>query len=129
MVCGVNVFIDHAILYPGCINTKNSTANCMRWHQNHLYCCCENEPYTPWLFCTRFKQGEWVFLLQSPVAAFPGGRGTYDEWHDGQPSSWIINVAFGACFPFDIIGEIPDWPRKMAIMERNYYPRIYRTDK
>ena len=41
MACGVNVFIvelEHAILYPECINTKTSTARCMRWEQNHLYC-------------------------------------------------------------------------------------------
>ena len=30
----------------------------------------------------------------------------------GSPSSWIMNVLFGVCFPFDIIGEIPAWPRK-----------------
>ena len=41
MARGVNVFIvqlEHAILYPECINTKTSTARCMRWEQNHLYC-------------------------------------------------------------------------------------------
>ena len=65
MACGVNVFIvqlEHAILYPECINRKTSTARCMRREQNHLYCF-ENEPYTPLLFCTRFKQGESVFLV------------------------------------------------------------------
>ena len=37
--------------------------------------CCYEEIYTPLLFCTRFKQGERVFL---PVAAFPGGRCRYE---------------------------------------------------
>ena len=39
MACGVNVFIvrlEHAILYPECINTKTSTASCMRREQNHF---------------------------------------------------------------------------------------------
>ena len=42
MACGVNVLIvqllEHAILYPDCINTKTSAASCMRWVQKYLYC-------------------------------------------------------------------------------------------
>ena len=41
MACGVNVFIvqlEHAILYPECINTKKSTASCMRWEKSHFAC-------------------------------------------------------------------------------------------
>ena len=30
------VRLDHAILYPECINTKTRTASCMRWEQNHI---------------------------------------------------------------------------------------------
>ena len=52
------------------------------------------------------------FFCQSPVAAFPGGRRTYEGWHDGKQTSWIMNVPFGVSFTFDIIGEIPSWPRK-----------------
>ena len=68
-----------------------------------------------------------IFFCESPFAACPGGRRTYEGWHDGKPSSWIKNVVFGVYFPFDIIGRIPAWPRKMAIMEINYYPCAYRT--
>ena len=68
-----------------------------------------------------------TFFCESPFAAFPGGRRTYEGRHDGKLSSWIKNVVFGMYFPFDMIGRIPAWPRKMAIMETNYYPRAYRT--
>ena len=62
----LNVFIvqsEHAILYPGCMNTKTSTASCMTGAKSFVLCCHENEPYTPLLFCTRFKEVERVFLL------------------------------------------------------------------
>ena len=70
-----------------------------------------------------------TFFCESPFTAFPGGRRTYEGRHDGKLSSWIKNVivVFGVYFPFDMIGRIPAWPRKMAIMETNYYPRAYRT--
>ena len=32
------VELEHAILYPECIDTKTNIARCMRWEQNHLYC-------------------------------------------------------------------------------------------
>ena len=64
MVCGVNVFIvrlEHAILYPECINTKKKHNE---WYEmgvkSFVLCCNENEPETPLMFCTRFKQSERV---------------------------------------------------------------------
>ena len=125
--------------------------------KSFVLCCYENEPYTPLLFCARFKQGERVFLVsawvsrcgicrrqahvrgvtrwqavilnyertlrgESPVTAFPGGRRTYEGWHDGGPSSWIMSVLFGVCFPFDIIGDITAWPRKNGNYGRKLLP-------
>ena len=37
-----------------------------------------------------------------------------------------MNVIFGECFPFDIIGDIPACRVRMAVMGRNYYSRAYR---
>ena len=125
MARGVNVFIlllEHAILYPECINTKTSTVRCMRWEKSHLYCVATRTRQNHRCFCTMFKQGERVFLLSASVAVFPGGRRTHEEWHDGKPSSWIMDVAFGACFPFDIIGEIHAWPRKNISYEKKLLP-------
>ena len=69
MTCGVNVFIvrlEHVILYPEGINTKTSTVvlgGSKIGVKSFVSCRYENEPYTPLLFCTRFKQGERDFLL------------------------------------------------------------------
>ena len=127
MACGVNVFIvqlEHAILYPECINTKTSTARCMRWEQNHLYCVAMRTSHTHrCCFARGSNKVKGFFFCQSPVAAFPGGRRMYEGWHDGKPSSWIMNVLLGVCFPFDIIGEIPAWPRKNG----NYGKKILPT--
>ena len=116
MAYGVNVVIvqlEHAILYPECINTKTSTARCMRWEQNHLYCVAMRRSHTHRFCLARgSNKVKRFFFCQSSVAEFPGGRRTYEGWHDGKPSSWIMNVLFGVCFPFDIIGEISTWPRK-----------------
>ena len=40
--------------------------------KSFVLCWYENEPYTPLLFCTRFKQGKGFFLCQPPVATCPG---------------------------------------------------------
>ena len=64
MACGVNVFIvqlEHAILYPECINTKTSTARCMRWEQNHLYCVAMRTSHTH--RCCFARGSNKVFLL------------------------------------------------------------------
>ena len=108
------VQLEHAIHYPVYINRKTSTASCMRWKQNHLYCCYENEPYTLLLSCTRFKQGERVFLLSLSCCCISRRQAHVRGVTRSKAviSSWIMNVVFGRCFPFDIIGEIPAWPRK-----------------
>ena len=91
MACGVNVFIvqlEHAILYPECINTKTSTARCMRWEQNHLYCVAMRTSHTQrCCFAPGSNKVKGFFFCQSPVVAFPGGRRTYEGGHDGKPSS------------------------------------------
>ena len=64
MACGVKVFIvqlEHAILYPDCNKNKHSELYEMG-AKSFVLCCYENEPYTPLLFCTWFKQGERVLL-------------------------------------------------------------------
>ena len=91
MACGVNVFIvqlEHAILYPECINTKTSTARCVRWEQNHLYCVAMRTSHTQrCCFARGSNKVKGFFFRQSPVAAFPGGRRTYEGGYDGKPSS------------------------------------------
>ena len=63
------------------------------------------------MFCTRFKQGERVFLLSVSRCGISRRqvhlRGV-TRWESG-----ILNyeLVFGECFRF-IIGEIPAWPRK-----------------
>ena len=63
------------------------------------------------MFCTRFKQGERVFLLSVSRCGISRRqvhlRGV-TRWESG-----ILNyeLVFGKCFRF-IIGEIPAWPRK-----------------
>ena len=82
------VQLEHAILYPECINTETSTARCMRWEQNHLYCVAMRTRHTHRCY---FAQGsnkvKGFFFCQSPVAALPGGTRTYEGGHDGKPSS------------------------------------------
>ena len=81
MACGVTVFIvelEHAILYPECINTKTSTARCMRWEQNHLYCVAMRTSHTHRCGFARDLNKVKGFSCQSPFAAFPGGRRTYE---------------------------------------------------
>ena len=77
--------------------------------KSFLSCYYKNKPNRPLLFCRGSNKVKEFFFCQSPVAAFPGGRRTYEGWHDGKQSSWIMNVVFGACLPFDIIGEILAW--------------------
>ena len=74
MTCGVNVFIvrlEHAILYPEGINTKTTQRVVLGGSKigvkSFVLCWYENEPYTPLLFCTRFKQGETVFFVRLPL--------------------------------------------------------------
>ena len=113
---GGNVFIvqlEHAILYPESTNTKTSTESCTRWDQNHLYCAAIRTRHTHhccFARCSNKVKG--FFFCQSPVAAFPGGRRTLRGMTRWKPSSWIMNVVLGVCFPCDIIGEITAWPRK-----------------
>ena len=79
------------------------------------------------MFCTRFKQGERVFLLSVSRCGISRRqahvRGV-TRWEGG-----ILNceLVFGECFPLDIIREIPAWPRKIGNYGKNYYPRAYRT--
>ena len=64
------------------------------------------------MFCTKFKRGERVFLLSISRCGISRRqvhvRGV-TRWEGG-----ILNyeLVFGEWFPFDIIGEIPAWPRK-----------------
>ena len=126
MASGVNVFIlllEHAILYPECITTKTSTVRWMRWEKSHLYCVAMRTRHTHrccFARCSNKVKG--FFFCRPPVAVFPGGRRTYEGWHVGKPSSWIMNVVFGVCFPFDIIGEIQAWPRKNINYEKKLLP-------
>ena len=69
------------------------------------------------------RRWKGFFFCQSPVAAFPGGRRTYEGWHEGKQSSWIMSVVFGASFLFDIIGDIPAWPRESDNYGKKLYPR------
>ena len=62
------LLLEHAILYPECINTKTSTVRCMRWEKSHLYCVATRTRQKHRCFCTMFKQGERVFLLSASVA-------------------------------------------------------------
>ena len=130
----MNVFIAHWIGASYSLSWVHWYKKAQRvlWKikQNHLYWIAMwTSHYTPSLFRMRFKQGKNIFFCESPFAAFPGGRRTYEGWHEGKPSFWIKNVVFGVYFPFDIIERIPAWSRKMAIMKINYYPRAYRTEE
>ena len=75
------------------------------------------------MFCTRFKQGERVFLLSVSRCGISGRqahvRGV-TRWEGG-----ILNyeLVFGECFPFDIIGETPAWPSKNG----NYVKKLLPT--
>ena len=81
--CGLNVFIvqwDAVTLYPECINKKKrNTASRMRWEQNHLYCAAMITSHTHCCYFARCSNKvKGFFFCQSPVAAFLGGRRTYD---------------------------------------------------
>ena len=84
MTCGVNVFIVelvYAILYPECINSKTSTASCMRWEQNNLYCVPMRTSHTHRCCFARGSNKVKAFFLcqpESPAAALAGGRRTYE---------------------------------------------------
>ena len=58
----------------------------------------KNEPYTLLLFRRGSNKVKRFFFCQSPVAAFPGCRRTYEGWHEGKLSIWIMSVVFGASF-------------------------------
>ena len=79
--------------------------------KSFVLCCYENESQTLLMFCTRFKQGERVFLLSVSRCGISRRqvhlRGV-TRWESG-----ILNfeLVFGVCLGF-IIGEIPAWPRK-----------------
>ena len=68
------VQLEHAILYPEYINRKTSTASCMRWEHNHLYCVAMRTSHTHHCcFARSSNKVKGFFLCQpeSPVAAFP----------------------------------------------------------
>ena len=128
-MCLLYTELEHPILYPECPDIKKPQRVLWKNKQNHLYWIAMrmshiHRRYFEW-GSSKVKK---TFFCESPFAAFPGGRRTYEGWHDGKPSSWIKNVVFGVYFPFDIIGRIPAWPRKMTIMGINYFPRAYRTE-
>ena len=75
------VQLEHAILYPEYINRKTSTASCLRWEHNHLYCVAMRTSHTHHCcFARSSNKVKGFFLCQpeSPVAAFPDGRRTYE---------------------------------------------------
>ena len=82
MACGVNVFIvklEHAVLYPECMNIKTSTASCTSWEQSHLYCVAMRTSHTHrCCFARGSNKVKEFFLCRCFVAAFPGGRRTYE---------------------------------------------------
>ena len=97
----MNVFIvplEHAILYPECINTKKKHSE---WYEmgvkSFVLCCNENEPETPLMFCTRFNKVKGFCLLSVSRCGI-----SRRQAH--------VRV-IGECFPFDIIGQTPGWPR------------------
>ena len=98
--------------------------------KSFVLCCYENEPYTPLLFGTRFNKVKGFFFFLSVSRCGIHKR----EAHVRGVTRWeavILNykVVFGACFPFDIIGEIPALPREKlrAIMQRNYERKLLPT--
>ena len=82
----------------------------------------KNEPYTLLLFCRGSNKVKGFFLCQSPVAALPGCRRTYEGWHEGRQSIWIMSVVFGASFLFDMIAEIPAWSCKTGNYGKKLLP-------
>ena len=54
------------------------------------WCLYDNETYTPLLCCSRFKQGERVFLLPVSRCGISRRQAHVREWQDGKPSSWNI---------------------------------------
>ena len=94
------VQLKNAILYPECINTKTSTASCMRWEQNHLYCVATRTSHTHrCCFARGSNKVKGFFFRQCPVAAFLGGRRRYEGWHDGKLSCWIYECSIRRVFP------------------------------
>ena len=72
--------LEHAILCPECINSKTSTARCMRWEKSHLYCVAMRTRHTHrCCFARCSKKVKGFFLCQPPVAVFPGGTRTQGE--------------------------------------------------
>ena len=80
-----------------------------------------------WYFARGSNKAKGFFFCQSPAATFPGGRRTYEEWQDGKPSSWIMNVVFLRVSCLTQSERFQPGRVKVEIMEGNYYPRTYRT--
>ena len=73
------LLLEHAILYPECINSKTSTVRCMRWQKSHLYCVAMRTSHTHrCCFARGSNKVKGFFFCQSPVATFAGGRRMYE---------------------------------------------------
>ena len=74
------------------------------------------------MFFTRFKQGERDFLLSvSPCGI------SRRQAHVRGVTRWLggilnFELVYGECFPFDIIGEIPAWPRRNGYYGKKLLP-------
>ena len=61
------------------------------------------------MFCTRFKQGERVFLLSVSRCGISRRQAHVRGVTRSEGGIWNYELVFGECFPFQIIGEIPAW--------------------
>ena len=121
MTCGVNVFIvrlEHPILHLECINPKKK-AQWVVWDGSKIICTVllrERAIDTIDILHevqTRWKGFSSVSLLLRHFQA-TGARKRSDKMGRPRWEGGILNyeLVFGECFPFDIIGDIPAWPRK-----------------
>ena len=114
------VHLEHAILYPESINTKTSTANCMRWKQNHLNCVAMSTSHTNHCcFVRDSNKVKGFFLLPVSRCSISRRQAHVRGVTLWQTATWIMNVELGVWY---IIGEIPAWPRKSGNYGKKLLP-------